>query len=1182
MVQHLRPLFRTQACLEFLVFARLKTKTIQFMNKPKPIQETLLFLMRVTLIHMILTSITAVFVYAVDSMGQEILDRKITIHVQDQEFHQALMIISEQADVKFAYSPELIEDQKQVTLHMKDAKLADVLMALLGAQVDYKVIGKRIVLTPVRSDAPKKNDQTMLMPAEIPVSGTVTDDSGAALPGVSILVKGTSIGTATDASGHYTISVNSATDVLIFSFIGFTTKEVSVGSRSVIDITMEEDAVKLSEVVVTALGIERQSKTLTYAVQEIEGDQLTKARDANLMNTLNGKVAGVQINRANGPGGSTRVVLRGNKSTVANQALYVIDGVPMQNTVIGEPENVWGESAGSGSAARDAGDAVSNLNPDDIESISVLKGASAAALYGSQAANGVILITTKKGKSGEGRINYSSNMTWEDVLIDPQLQFKYGQTAAGARDSWGEVVNAPDHVSNFWQTGTTWTNSISFSGGTEKAQTYISYSNTANSGIVPTSTFDRHTMNFRETASLLKDKLSVDGSVTLLTQKSHNRPVSGIYSNPLTGLYLLPRGLDFNEYKSNFEYFSYARNMYLQNWWNINYEEGLTGEDDQQNPYWALYRNRRDDHRDRVLGSLALNYHVTDWLRFQVRGRFDRSFDKYELKSYAGTQGVYAAANGRYTYDQQFNTQLYGDVLALIDKILTTDLTLSATLGASVQDIKANDRLLIDTSPTDANGLNIPNVFNVWNISPSAERITQSLKKKQIQGIFASTQFAYKNHIFLDLTVRNDWSSAFAYTATMNKGYFYYSAGANAILSDMITLPSFVSFLKLRTSYAKVGNDFPAYLTNPPHYTVNATRDAVTPQVYGPNPRKDLRPEDNRSFEIGAELRFLNDRIGIDFTHYINNNYDQFVTADASKGASAFYSFWYWNLGNIQNTGVEISLNLVPVKTQTITWNSSFNFARNKNTVNDMTDEELGIDDSNWQILTDFGVNMYGLFIREGGSWGDIYGNRALVKDNKGRIVVDNTGMPLTENVAVPNADYVGNPTPDFMLGWNNTVTIENINVSFLIDGRFGGKVVSLTNAYLDFYGYSKASAKARDHGGVNVPAVLEDGTVYDQKIDAQVYYSTIGGRAGVASEYAYNATNVRLRELSIGYSLPVTPKGIRNISLSLVGRNLFFFTKDAPFDPEITMSAGNKLQGIDVFGVPSTRSLGVNLKVGF
>ena len=374
------------------------------------------------------------------------------------------------------------------------------------------------------------------------VSGVVIDaETKDPLPGVSISIAGTTIGASSDGNGGFSLNVPSDQNELVFSYIGYTTYRVTVGNQSVINVTLVPDIKSLNEVVVTALGIEKETKSLSYSLQQINGKELTVAKDANLMNSLAGKVAGITINRsASGVGGSVRVVLRGNKSTQSNSPLYVIDGIPMLNTTPSQPADVYGQAPNSGGVGRDGGDGISNLNPEDIESINILKGASAAALYGSQAANGVILVTTKKGKSGQTQINFSSNLTIEKPLLLLELSYKYGQTdpAKGTADSWGAIVNAPDHVKGFFQTGTTLTNSISLSGGNEKSQTYFSYSNTTNKGIMPTSTFDRHTISLRESAKFLDDKLTVEASANLLTQKAHNRPISGLYSNPLTGLYL--------------------------------------------------------------------------------------------------------------------------------------------------------------------------------------------------------------------------------------------------------------------------------------------------------------------------------------------------------------------------------------------------------------------------------------------------------------------------------------------------------------------------------------------------------------------------------------------------------------------------------------------------------------------
>lgn len=1021
------------------------------------------------------------------------------------------------------------------------------------------------------------------------VTGSVKDPAGSAMPGVTVQLKGSTSGTVSDGDGKYSISVEGDNSVVVFSFIGFASQEIQVGGQSVVDVTMKEDATQLQEVVVTALGLEKDRKSLSYSLQEVSGDKLTDVRDANVMNALSGKIAGVQINRsASGVGGSTRVILRGPKSTRENNVLYVIDGIPMANYSPEQPSDVWGQSSGAGSGGRDGGDGISNINPSDIESINVLKGATAAALYGSQAANGVILINTKKGKAGSMKIDFTSDLTAESALLRPELQYKYGQTTlptattAGSEQSWGSVVNAKDHVKDFYRTGRTWTNSISLSGGTDKAQAYFSYSNTDNTGIIPTSTFNRHLFSFRETMKFLNDKLTIDASVNFATQKAHNRAVSGLYNNPLTGLYMMPRGsYNMDDFKNNFEYFSPTRNVNLQNWWNINYDKGFTGQDYQQNPYWALYRNLRDDSRDRIFGVLTLKYKVSGWLSLQARGRYDKSWDSYTLASYAGTQSVLSAPNGRLTYQKIQNTQVYGDLMANINKQLSNDLGLSATVGTSITDYKLNDGFTLDTNPTDGAGLIYANFFTIPNIAPTAEISSQTFNHKQLQSVFGSGQLTYKERLFLDVTARNDWSSTFANTPTLNKGYFYYSAGISGVVTEMVKLPDIVSFAKVRLSYAKVGNDVPASVTNPRDFSINSSRNGVVQNTIAPYPGKYLTPEDNRSFEVGTELKFWNNRIGFDFTFYQNDNYNQYIQVNAPLGSG--YSAYFLNLGHIRNNGVEVSLNIVPVKTQQFTWSSTFNFTRNQNTIVKLSDASIsGATVENGFTVSDFGVNMYGSLLREGGSWGDLYANKSIQRATDGSIIVDTNGTPQLQNLGQSGYKKLGSILPTFQLSWYNTFDYNNFNVSFLIDGRFGGKVISVTQAVLDKYGYSKATADARDNGGVSIPARLNtDNSVFSGKLPAENYYSGIGGRDGTAEAYTYDATNIRLRELSVGYNLPIKLNGIRNIRVSLVGRNLFFITKDAPFDPDLAMSIGNGLQGVDVFGLPSLRSIGGSIKIG-
>ncbi len=1036
------------------------------------------------------------------------------------------------------------------------------------------------------SEAPK-NDKTEEVVAIDPISGKVTASDGTPLANVSITIKGTSKGTSTNASGVFLLQANKG-DVLIFSFVGYAVQEVKVGESSELNVSLQPSNTQLNEVVVTALGIQHKSKDLTYATQRLNNSDLTTVKDANFVNSLTGKVAGVTITRsASGLGGSARVILRGNKSTRENQPLYVIDGIPLANNSPAQPTDVWGQASGSGSTGRDGGDGISNINPDDIESITVLKGASGAALYGSQAANGAIVITTKSGKAGRTRINISSDITMESPLYYPDMQFKYGQTGRGtagydttAESSWGPTVNASNHTKSFFQTGLTTTNSISLTGGTEKAQTYFSYANTSSKGIVPFSSMLRHNLNFRETAKFLNDRLTVDANIAFLDQTVRNRPVSGLYANPLTGLYDFPRGLNFDYYKNNYTYFSPIRNVTLQNWYDLNYDKGLGGQDHEQNPYWLLHDAPRVDSRDRGIVNLSLKYKLNDWLYIQSRGNIDKTYDTYDSRMYAGTQSVQSAPNGRYTYDKGVNTQLYGDLILNANKKLGTDLNIEANVGTSITDTKFED-INFDTDPTSVSGLFYANKFGVNDIMPDAMISNQVLKHTQHQALFGNVQLGYKSFLFLDLTGRNDWSSTFAFTPTEKSGYFYYSTGLNIILSDALTMPASVSFAKVRVSYAKVGNDVPAYITNPPQWTKqgNINQQYASFNTIVPRPGTYLAPEDNRSFEVGTEWRFVHDRAGIDVTYYKNNNFRQYVEVDAPSGSG--YTKYYVNLGNIQNTGVEAVLYVVPVQTKSLKWTSTLNYAVNKNLVVKLSDPSIpGANADHAFILTGAGVNMYQSEIKEGGSWGDIYGY-AFQRSKDGSILVDATGAPQkTSDVSTTN---LGNPNPKFTLGWNNSVDINRFTVSLLIDGRFGGKVMSVTQAVLDGLGDSKASADARDAGGVNIKAVNSATNLpWTGLLPAAAFYQGVGGRAGISEYYMYDATAVRVRELALGYNIPVRVKGISSLKLSLIGRNLFFITKKAPFDPEISMATNNALQGIETFGIPSTRSVGASLKIGF
>ncbi len=1024
------------------------------------------------------------------------------------------------------------------------------------------------------------------------VKGTVSSSKGV-LPGVSVLVKGTSDGTSTNSQGAFSIPVRKG-DVLIISSVGYEQQEVVIGNSNTIEVLLTESSGQLNEVVVTALGISRQKKSLTYAVQTVDNAALNNVKDANLVNNLTGRVAGVNISRSSsGIGGSVRVVIRGNKSTRENQPLYVIDGVPMTNSNPGQPGSEWGYGA-VGAAGVDGGDGISNLNPSDIQDMTVLKGASAAALYGSQAANGVIIINTKKGKAGATRINLSSDLTFDKPIFMQPFQFKYGQTTKpsagnpGSEDSWGSVVNAPDHISPFFKTGMTTFNSIAITGGTDKSQTYFSYSFTNNKGIIPTAGLKKHNLNLHQTTDFFQGRLKADLNVMYIHESSHNRPVSGLYNNALSGLYKFPRGLSFDKYKDGYMVYSAVRNMEVQNWWNANYDSSVVypgnftggGQGSQQNPYWLLKRNYSDNIVDRVFTNLSFKYKINDWLNLQARGNIDKAINDINYNSFATTSVTLTAKNGGYEFLRTINTQLYGDLILSGNRKLSNDLGLQASIGTSINDGQGITNQV--GTMIGGDGLRFANVFTLANILPSAIVISEGRWHSQMQAVFATAQLNLRDYLYLDVTARNDWSSTFAYTPVEKKGYLYYSAGLTAVLSDMLKMPAAVSYSKLRVSYAKVGNDVPSYSTNPVAYYID-NQQGSRANTTGPKPGTYLKPEDNRSFEVGTEWGFLDNRLGFDFTYYVNNNFRQYIQIPVSGGSTGNLSTWYLNSGNIKNNGIELSVYATPVRSKSVSWTTTINYAANKNKVVKIADAGLGVSQDYFVISSS--SNLFSSYIKEGGSWGDIYG-RFFERDANGAIVVDNSGAPIkgsdpNSGVGNNNLKKLGNPNPKYTIGWINNINIKNFNINFLFDGRFGGEVMSMTSAELDIHGVSKATADARDAGGVKINAVQEDGSKVTS-IDPQIFYKAVGGRAGISEYYMYDATNIRLREFSVGYNIPVISKWIRSVNVSLIGRNLFFITRKAPFDPETSMSTYNSMQGIETYGNPATRSIGISVKFGF
>ena len=985
------------------------------------------------------------------------------------------------------------------------------------------------------------------------ISGVVTDDTGTPLPTVNVVIVGEATGTTTDFDGKYSIQAKEGSK-LSFSFIGSETQIIVVGASNTINVQLAVSSSNaLTEVIVTSLGIRKTRQSLTYSAQELKGEELVRVKDVNLMNTVAGKISGVAVTRsASGAGGSTKVVIRGNSSISNNQPLYVIDGIPLFNLSAVQPNESFGSTEGGN---RDGGDVVSLLNPDDYESMTILKGASASALYGSQGANGVVLLSSKRVKEGKSNVTLSSVTSFDSAAYLPKFQSDYIAVPNG-EETWGAKKATDDYVKDFFQTGVTQITSLGFTTGSAVASTSLSYSNTTASGVIPGNNLNKNNFGIRQTGKLFNDKLSVNASANYTSQAIDNKPTNGYYFNPLTGLYLMPRGNDFNYYKENYEVFDPVRNMMVQNW--------MTDRDIMQNPYWSINRNKSVNTDNLFSGALGLNYEVNDWLNISSRYSFNSITNSFDKKMYATTQGTLAPPTGRYYLAKNLSTQNYGDLIANIDTNFSENISFSANIGTSFTKNMGNNGTTLDST---LGGLTYANWFTVGNFVNNAGNSQSLGSSREVQSVFASMTFGYKKYLYLDVTGRNDWSSTLVNTKSMS--FFYPSVGVTGIISEMTEMPDWISFGKVRASFAQVGNDIPAFVTVP----VSTIKGGViiAPGV-GPMPGENLKSELQSSFEVGTDWRMFNNRLGFEFTYYNSETTNQYVSVPAPPTNPYGYLNYGFNAGSIQNQGIEIVLNGKVVQGDKFTWDVTFNYSHNKNLVKDLP-ESLG----GRVILTPAGVNNYRYSLIEGQPFGQIEGKN-IVKDDQGRIMLNADGT-----LQKTDFEVVGNANPDYMLGFGNTLNYGSFFANILFDGRFGGDVMSLTEATNDEFGVSKTTGDARNAGGVAINAVYPNGTAFAGLYDAEKYYKQVGGRAGATGEYVYDATNISLRELSIGYKFDVAKVPfLQSASLSVIGRNLFFIYNKAPFDPNLALSTGEGLQGIDVYGMPSSRSLGINLNVTF
>ena len=1029
-----------------------------------------------------------------------------------------------------------------------------LLLCLLSIQGGRLFAGKRKCFPEIlRVDSLVREEKCVV------VKGVVCDAQGEAIVGVNIIEKGTMNGVTTDRRGKFSLEVD-LHGTLIVSFVGYRTRIIPVEGRTDFVITLEHDYILLDDVIVTALGLQKKESALSYAAIQVDKDELIRVKNPNMIVALMGKVAGMQVNRSfSGMGGAVKVVMRGNRSVAGNnQPLYVIDGVPMLNESSEQPYTAIGGTADAGN--RDAGDGISNLNPEDIESISILKGAPAAALYGTQAANGVILITTKKGLAGKQEVAFTSSVAFDKAMMLPKLQNHYGMS--DEIESWGERENITtgNPIPSFFRTGVTAIHSLSFMTGNERVQTYFSYANTMGKGILGKHELSKHNINFRETATFYEGRLKIDGNVNLLSQHVKNRPVpGGFYMNPLVGLYRFPRGMDITEYKEHFEVWSEERHLNVQNW-------HAPTEDFEQNPYWIQERITSRDQRTRAIVSLALNLKITNCFSVQARGNVDYVNDKFRQKYYASTAPALAGNNGRYIDSGNEQEQTYGDVIGTY-KGKFSDFSLDVSLGVSISRKKANE-LRYDSKTASLKFANVFNIANI-NMNTSAYISEQIDAIREMQSLFVTTQIGFRDYLFLDVSARNDWSSTLAYTSRESRGFFYPSIGVSCLMNRVLKLPEQVTSGKVRVAWSKVGNDIPLYITNPvAHVLAGGGIQASDAASF-----EEMKPEMSLSVEVGTEWKFFDSRLHIDFTYYQTHTKNQFFKLPAKDGDE--YAYRYVNAGNIQNTGVELMIEGTPVEIKNFSWKTGINYAFNKNKVVRLH-AELPV----FQYGPYGFSSSYAMKLKKGGSFGDIYG-KAFKRDTDGKILYETDGerqgLPMIEGDG--NTVKVGNANPDFTLGWTNAFSWKGLELSLLVDGRYGGKVLSQTQADMDMYGVTKVTGDARDRGYV----MLEGEKITNVK---GFYKSIVGGRSGVTEYYMYDATNFRLRELALGYTFPKrwmeATKFFRDVQLAFIARNLFFIYKKAPFDPDLILSTGNDNQAIEVYGMPTTRSMGFSLRVMF
>ncbi|SHF82164.1 TonB-linked outer membrane protein, SusC/RagA family [Mariniphaga anaerophila] len=998
--------------------------------------------------------------------------------------------------------------------------------------------------------------------AQINVTGKVVSPEGEPLPGVNIIEKGTSNGIITNADGVYQLNVSNDNAVLVFSFIGFEALEAPVNGRSVVDIVLQKKLTELDEVVVTALGMKREKKTLGYAMQEVNTKDFNEVRSENIANMLQGKVAGVYISQSSsGTGGSTRVIMRGlNSLSGNNQPLWVVDGVPIDNTYTGDFSQ-WGGS--------DVATAASEINPDDIESISVLKGPNAAALYGSRAQNGAVVITTKKAKQNQSmQVQYNGNYNWTNLYDGYDFQWEYGQGNSGVFDiaskqGWGPKMTGQtiknwrdkyydreagdyamtaqkDRVKNFFQTGLSASNSVSIQGGGENAAARFSFTDTQIDGVTPNNSIDRK--YFDLSTNYKYERLTVGVKGTYTRQETKNRVALGEYG--LMQMFTkMPANIRLEDLQDNLTVDDIPMN------WTGPSNEFL-------NPY-NLVSNKKSSitKRDRFTGVVNASFKITDWLSVAGKTGMDYWHDHngyYSLKSVNGQ-------NPSRSRSEVELREVNSDIMLKIDKTFN-DFTLNSNIGAAVMNRKYN-------SLGGSSGTLVIYGFN--NLSNgSSQTASEYSTEKEIQSVLGNVQLGFRNYLFLDVTGRNDWSSTLP---ANNRSYFYPSVSLSGILSDIITLPESIDFLKLRGSWAQVGNDTDPYRLSQVYSFSKINGNLIYATLPNTQPFYNLKPEETTSWEGGFDFRMYDNRLGLDLTYYNSNTINQILTLAIPQ--STGYTSKFINAGKIKSSGLEIMLNTVPVRTKDLEWQLNFNWGTN-------TTECVALnEDVKTHVLGSMRIGQ--VVVKEGEKFGDIM-SEAFKRDEKGNVLVDDNGLPIA------TSDYVkvGNMLPDWTGAVTSRLTYKNLTLNMLLDIRYGGDILSVTDALATQAGTSTRTLEGRDKMVVE-GIVASTGEKNAKEITSEQYWSSVGGPYGIGEAYIYDATYMKLREISLGYNIPQSLLSkvsfIKNAKLSLVGRDLFYLVRHTPgTNPEGASNQQDWSQAFELNSLPPTNNIGFNINLTF